>query len=286
MTETPNCPIRNNAPHCFLTMADFHQLPSLNDTEPEWSELNEIAEMRSRQSSTAPLPSLDHLRMADFENVYEPAADTFLLVDALLFELDQNNLRGSSAENPLIAMEIGCGTGVPIIYFHSEWNKRVRASVQSMSTLISIATDINPEALDVARQTANANGVGNSSGDILELIQCDLASALLPRLAGRVHVIIFNPPYVPTSDEEVGNSIGIEASWAGGLNGRRVIDRAIDQIVQLLEWPSGTAYMITVDDNRPAELARIFRDKGMEMKPLLRRRAINEFLSVQKITWI
>jgi release factor glutamine methyltransferase len=97
-------------------------------------------------------------------------------------------------------------------------------------------------------------------------------------------VIIFNPPYVPTPDEEVSGN-DIEASWAGGVNGRRVIDRALPQIAQLLSRPRGVCYMITVDDNKPEELASILKSKyGLTMTPLVRRRACNEFLTVQKIT--
>ena len=63
------------------------------------------------------------------------------------------------------------------------------------------------------------------------------------------------------------------------------MDRAIPQIVQVLDRPQGLGYMITVDDNEPEQLAKGFGEFGLHMKPLLRRRANNEFLTVQKISW-
>jgi release factor glutamine methyltransferase len=97
--------------------------------------------------------------------------------------------------------------------------------------------------------------------------------------------LIFNPPYVPTPNDEVGSN-GIEASWAGGLHGRVVIDRAIPQMAELLSKPKGVGYMITVDDNLPEELQTKFRELGLNMTQWVRRRARNEYLTVQKLTWI
>jgi hypothetical protein len=47
-------------------------------------------------------PSLDHLSRDDFKHVYEPAEDTFLLLDVL--EAEQTYINGL---RPLICMEIG-----------------------------------------------------------------------------------------------------------------------------------------------------------------------------------
>lgn len=42
-------------------------------------------------------------------------------------------------------------------------------------------------------------------------------------------VQVFNPPYVPTPDEEVCLG-GIASAWAGGFKGRRVIDQVLLQV--------------------------------------------------------
>ena len=108
-----------------------------------------------------------------------------------------------------------------------------------------------------------------------------LASPLLNKLNGKVDVLIFNPPYVPTPDDEVGSS-GIEASWAGGKDGRVVLNRALPQIARLLSKPHGAAYVITVDDNLPEDIADKMKVHGIQVKPFVRRKARNEYLSVQR----
>lgn len=103
-----------------------------------------------------------------------------------------------------------------------------------------IALDVNPLAIDATLKTARENEVRRRGAlvaavvivvadapwqiDTLEAIRSDLLTALLPRLEGKLDIIIFNPPYVPTEDDEVAMD-GIEASYAGGERGRRVIDR-------------------------------------------------------------
>lgn len=160
-----------------------------------------------------------------------------------------------------------------------------------MPPLLSFVTDVNPRALQVTQQTfyqaASKEGnidIAEKIGKLEAAVRCDLASALLPRLERKVTVLLFNPPYVPTDDSEVG-ATDIVASWAGGLQGRRVVDRAVPQIAQLLEKPAGACYLVTVDDNRPAELAQQFADWGLTLRPFFRRRTKNEYLTVQKITW-
>ena len=60
-----------------------------------------------------PTPALDHITKVDYEHVYEPAEDTFILLDAV--EADFEDLREGK---PRLCVEIGC---VPfdVIYWAS-----------------------------------------------------------------------------------------------------------------------------------------------------------------------
>jgi release factor glutamine methyltransferase len=67
----------------------------------------------------------------------------------------------------------------------------------------------------------------------LSVIVCDLANPLFKRLKGNVDVLIFNPPYVPTDQQEASEATKnrrIESSWAGGLQGMSVTNRLLPQV--------------------------------------------------------
>ena len=85
------------------------------------------------------------------------------------------------------------------------------------------AIDINPKACAATQKTAQMNNIN------IEVINGDLFTSLSKKYYKQVDVILFNPPYVPTEEEEVG-SHNIEAAWAGGLFGRVVIDRLLPVI--------------------------------------------------------
>lgn len=248
-------------------MTDFHPLRHSRDAgSSRWQLLDEEAVKLGKEAPPAKMPSMKHACTKDFHHVYEPSDDTYLLIDGIQYDVEQS--RAEYEKNVHTILEIGCGSGVPIVH-----------SAMLLPKAKPIATDINPNALEFTRQTALENGVNS-----LQTVQCDLGSALIPEYSHKMDIVIFNPPYVPTPDEEVAGN-GIEASWAGGEKGRKVVDRAIPQIHQLLS-SHGVCYLITVDDNEPENMAATFDKLGLAMRPLVRRRANNEYLSVQKITRI
>lgn len=208
-------------------------------------------------STSYPTPLYSHAGRGDFREVYEPAEDSFLLIDAL--EKDADRLQRMS---PCVCLEVGSGSGVVSAFL---------ASVVGPSALY-ICTDVNPAAAQCTAETASCNRVS------LQPLITDLADSLLPQLCGKVDILLFNPPYVVTPSEEVG-SIGIEAAWAGGERGREVTDRFLPAVVQLLS-DKGLFYLITIAENDPEEIIRLLGQSGLKGESCLSTRARNERLSV------
>ncbi|CAH0478526.1 unnamed protein product [Peronospora belbahrii] len=210
----------------------------------------------------AELPIIDMSYDCD---VYEPAEDTFLFVDALQAELPQ-----LVALDPTICVEIGCGSGAVFVYLATQLQQ---LGVQSMF----LATDINRLATSVAQQTAMNNGA-----QTFDLVRTDLLQCYEHRIQGLVDVLLFNPPYVPTPSKEVG-SMGIEAAWAGGRHGRQVINRLLPKLKNLLS-PQGIFYMVVIAENKPNEIATILSKDEFQMTVICTAKAQNERLSILKFT--
>ncbi len=75
---------------------------------------------------------------------------------------------------------------------------------------------------------------------------------------------------------------GIEAAWAGGEDGREVIDKLLPLVASLLS-PKGVFYMVVVEENKPHDIAEILAKDGLKTVRITTRRAKNELLSILKI---
>ncbi|MBN1784127.1 MAG: tRNA (adenine(22)-N(1))-methyltransferase TrmK [Candidatus Bathyarchaeota archaeon] len=126
------------------------------------------------------------------EHVYEPAEDTFLLAERLTVTKDD------------VVLDVGTGCGI-LAVFAAEKAKRV------------VAVDVNPYAIECATNNAQTNDVKER----IEFRQGDLLKPI--KQNENFDLILFNSPYLPSEPDEEESWIG--KAWAGGSDGRTVIDR-------------------------------------------------------------
>ncbi|OSX67848.1 hypothetical protein POSPLADRAFT_1128287 [Postia placenta MAD-698-R-SB12] len=220
-----------------------------------------------------PTPDLSHLSRGDYDHVYEPAEDTFLLLDAL--EQDATELLRS---RPLICLEIGSGSGC-VSSFHSFSNYPP----------VYISTDINLHACRCTRRTGLQNKIP------IDSILTSLTGALMHRLSHAVDVLLFNPPYVPTYSDEADDAqhdAGIAGAWAGGADGMQItntvlqqVEPTADQSVQSLLSPTGRFYLVAVKENDvPGIRQRMLDEHRLQSQIVLQRRAGREHLFVVRFS--
>lgn len=215
--------------------------------------------------STAHSPqrkTADLLLVARNPEVYEPCEDSFALVDALL--ADRAHLREL---RPRVCLEVGCGSGYVI-------TSLALMLGGDKGSIDYIATDVSEAAVKATVATLKAHRVA------ADVYVADLVSGLDKRLAGAVDVLVFNPPYVPTFDKEVGLD-GITSTWAGGNRGRIVIDRMLDVVDSILS-SQGWFYLVTVTVNNPGEICQIMQKKGFASRIVIQRYTEEESLHVLK----
>ncbi|EDW87431.1 methyltransferase N6AMT1 [Drosophila yakuba] len=215
-------------------------------------------------------PYTDHLSLEDFEHVYEPAEDSFLLLDAL-----EKDLEYLDQLQPRLCVELGSGSGVII----------TALAKKLAGFSLCLATDINPKACNATRRTATRNGAR------LDSIRCSLADALRSQ---SVDVLLFNPPYVVTSDAELqtqqfdthsesSTDRNLVFSWAGGQDGRRVTDILLKQLDDILS-PRGVLYLLLLRENKPEEIIQYLEGLKFRAVKFMERRIPGEHLYILKVT--
>lgn len=137
------------------------------------------------------------------EEVYSPSDDSFLIADHL------------SIQEGNYVLDVGAGTGILAIKAALLGARRV------------LAVDINPNASRCALRNIRLNGLEDQISVLTGDLFCSLHEDML------FDVVMFNPPYLRTKESEQKRG-WLERSWAGGPNGRAVLDRFIAKLPMYL----------------------------------------------------
>jgi release factor glutamine methyltransferase len=172
-----------------------------------------------------------------YENVYEPAEDSFLLAENL-------NVKDGD-----VVLDMGTGCGILGIVAAAKGSKVV-------------AVDINPYAIRCAKDNAKIN----KAADKMVFIQGNLFTPL--RSKEIFDLILFNAPYLPTENQE--RLAWIEYAWSGGLNGRQVIDRFICEAPKYLK-ASGHVLLMQSTLSGVNETLQKFEENGFKARVIAER---------------
>lgn len=147
--------------------------------------------------------------------VYEPAEDTFQLLEAIKIRKDDR------------VLELGTGCGLIALSCAQQGAKVV-------------CTDINPHAIALARRNYQINrplirgSIEVKNGDMFSVIRSDEC----------FDIMIFNPPYLPTrAEDRVGGTGWFDISTDGGVDGLALTKRFLKELSKHLA-KNGCAYTV------------------------------------------
>jgi len=183
-----------------------------------------------------------------YEEVYEPAEDTFLIADVL----NQTVAEGETV------LDVGTGCGI-LAVIASKKAKKV------------VATDVNPHAVECAKQNAEASRV-------LSKMQVRLGDLFEPiSETEKFSMIVFNAPYLPSTQSEHRSWRG--RAWAGGSTGRRIIDRFMRDAPSHLTT-KGRILLVQSTLSDVKETLRKFREMGLDAKVVAEKKGAFETIVV------
>jgi release factor glutamine methyltransferase len=190
------------------------------------------------------------LEITTLDGVYQPDEDSFMLA--------MRAREIAAGGGSMRILEIGCGTGIASL---------ACAGANAACSVLGI--DANPEAVRNARENAARNGIGNATfceGDMFE------------KADGKYGLVMFNPPYLPTGDDEKVSG-GLNLAFDGGPDGREQTRRFLAGITGVLAQ-GGTALLLQSSLSGIDESVQGFVALGMDAKITARKRFFFEELAL------
>ncbi|HEV8289500.1 MAG TPA: HemK2/MTQ2 family protein methyltransferase [Candidatus Norongarragalinales archaeon] len=159
--------------------------------------------------------------------VYPPQEDSLLLARAAF-----HNARGK-------ILDLGCGTGIAGI------TATMNGNVERV-----VFADLNDAAVHAAKDNSSTLAT-----------PCDFVKTdIFENLKGKFDTILFNPPYLPTANDEKLNDEE-NLAYDGGLDGRETIDRFLQSFNNHLA-PNGKLLLVQSSLNDLEKTRKTLQEKG------------------------
>lgn len=156
--------------------------------------------------------------------VYQPREDSFLL---------RNYIENLELEGKQI-LDMGTGSGLI----------GIEAAKQGAEV---VSVDINPEAIETARENAREENAGN-----IDFVESDL----FENIDGEFDYIFFNPPYLPGRE-----GVGDEEIWRGGETGIELTVEFLQQASEHLK--EGGEILVVLSSH--ADYEEVIEDFDLEI---------------------
>lgn len=198
------------------------------------------------------------------DRVYEPAEDTFLLLDTIKYLIKYGRLDIECKD----ILDLGTGVGLIALWV---------ALKAPTSPKRVVATDISPKAIRCAKQNTTINQTEN-----VVVICSHLFSAFSKDT--KFDIILFNPPYVPSKTDQFKKPKNWEEiAWNGGAQGREIIDQFLQSFSNYLT-DTGVALILHSSLNYPEKSSKIAKSQGFHMEIISKKRLPWEILMVLALT--
>ncbi len=187
--------------------------------------------------------------------VYNPSEDTFLLLNTV-------NVTPSDS-----VFEIGTGTGIISL-------------VCALKAKRIVCSDINPNAVELVKKNILVNT--DQLESMIDVRLGDLFNVL--RKDEQFDLIIFNPPYLPTTEDEYVDDNGwFDKAVAGGKTGLEVIISFLENLSDYLT-NEGRAFII-LSSNSPKDIYhRVLNKYDLSSKIMATQSFSDETIEVHCIT--
>ena len=203
-----------------------------------------------------------------------PRPETEALVDAAVVEVmarltQRVGEAGAGPDggggDPIRVADIGTGSGAIAVALAVELRRR-RVTMGRNVTIA--ATDVSPEALDLARE----NAAGHAAADGMRFIEADLLPPVLPDGGAPFDVILANLPYVRTdaiAGLPIAASFEPRLALDGGADGLDVVRALVERLPEALAADGVALLEIGADqgESGPAAVAAVLPDWRARVEP-------------------